>query len=137
MSVTLKWNSDNGSYLSKAYSADAGYDLVFGNDVTVRYMVGIIDTDLRVQLPEGYVGLLLPRSSTFIKGLHIIPGVIDAGYCGYLKIQYECWVDSLTIPANSAIAQLVVLPLPIVELAHVNSFDLTERGTNGLGSTIK
>ncbi|NWX42837.1 POK9 protein, partial [Steatornis caripensis] len=73
--------------------------------------------------------LLLGRSSAALKGLTVIPGVIDADYTGEIKIMVKTDFPSLIIPKGSRIAQLV--PLPQLLQGETTHFC----GNQGFGST--
>ena len=133
----IKWWADDNTKLQKAHISDAGYDIILGTGVTVVSGMSTLKLNLRIQIQGGYYALLKPRSSTFKKGLILIDGVIDAGYCGYLNLQLLNLNKDIEIPAGSAIAQLIFLPVIEPYFEHTNEFTLTQRGNNGLGSTIK
>ena len=61
-------------------------------------------------LPSGSMGLLLGHSSALMKGLRILPGVIDADYTGEIKIMVSIERGVVVIPQGDRIAQLVLLP---------------------------
>lgn len=104
----------------KAHQGDAGHDL-FAHSVeeiapyTLRYGTGV-----SVQIPEGFVGLLVPRSSIYKKNLRLSNsvGVIDSGYTGEIFCvfdvrfpeQYFNASDILNYKIAEKIAQLVVVP---------------------------
>jgi len=99
------------------------------------------DTGLAVQIPKGYVGLLVPRSS-LSKTPHILAnsiGIIDSDYTGELKFRYKNinieHKDYIVYEFGDKIGQLVIVPCPKIELNLVDSLDQTERGTGGFGST--
>lgn len=134
--LQIKWNS-NGSQLRKAYPTDAGYDIIYHRRAVLNpNTTTLIDTDLIIQIPSGYCGIIKARSSTFKKSLSIIDGVIDAGYCGTIKLQVRNESNkAITLRSNTAIAQIIFLPVPDVYLQRVESFDKSQRGENGLGSS--
>ncbi|NXI60818.1 DUT nucleotidohydrolase, partial [Chloroceryle aenea] len=79
-----------------------------------------------------YGALLMGRSSSAIKGLIIIPELIDADYTGEIKIMLQTHFPPMMIPAGSRIAQLVLLP----QLIREASIDQApHRGDQGFGST--
>lgn len=98
----------------------------------------VIDTGIAVQIPEGYCGLVTPRSGWAKKGVGIVnsPGLIDSGYRGEISVlvinhgQFH-----LEIVAGQRIAQLLILPAPIIEFVLVEELDSSERGEQGFGST--
>ncbi|NXC56691.1 POK9 protein, partial [Aleadryas rufinucha] len=81
---------------------------------------------------EPHGALLLGQSSSGLKGLLVLPGVIDADYCGLISIVVQTYFPPMHIPAGSVIAQLV----PMVQLTKaMKPTTAKERGTGGFGST--
>ena len=124
-----------------AHDGDAGADLVCIEDVTLAPGERqLVPTGVAIGLPAGYVGLVHPRSGLANKhGIGIVntPGTIDSGYRGELKI---CLInldpkDSVTLPAGSRIAQLVIQEVTTAQFVEVEELDDTERSDNGFGST--
>jgi dUTP pyrophosphatase len=124
-----------------AHPGDAGLDLRSNVDVVVdpgdRAMV---PTGVAVAIPEGYAGLVLPRSG--LAGRHGLtlansPGLIDSGYRGELS----CAVVNLDrdepvkIARGDRIAQLVIVPVAVVEPAWADELPPSARGEGGFGST--
>lgn len=124
-----------------AQPGDAGADLRATEAVTLapgeRKLVG---TGVRVALPEGYVGLVTPRSGLAARsGLSIVnsPGVIDSGYRGEIKVALIN-LDAATpieLAAGDRIAQLLVMPFVQATFTQVDELDETVRGAGGYGST--
>lgn len=125
----------------RAHPGDAGFDLRSSVDIEVgpgeRTMV---PTGLAVAIPEGYAGLVLPRSGLASKhGLTMAnaPGLIDAGYrgeliCAVVNLDRE---QAVKIARGDRIAQLVVIPVPDLEPAWVEELPPSSRGRGGFGST--
>lgn len=88
-----------------------------------------LKTNIFGPLPKNYWGLLLGRSSSFLKGLTITPGVIDNDYEGEIKIMVET-TKSILLNKGDRIAQLVLLPLMTKNPAIKES-----RGAEGFGSS--
>ena len=91
-------------------------------------------TGIAVEIPEGYVGIIVPRSSTGIKGYTIrnTIGVIDSDYRGEIKLH-------LFVPVTQKIriAQMLIMPCPQFNIEFVEALSETERGEGGFGSTGK
>ena len=91
-------------------------------------------TGIAVEIPEGYVGIIVPRSSTGIKGYTIknTTGVIDSDYRGEIKLH-------LFVPVTQKIrvAQMLIMPCPQFNIEFVESLSETDRGEGGFGSTGK
>lgn len=124
-----------------AHLFDAGADLVSIEPATL--LPGerkLIATGLAMAIPEGFVGLVHPRSGlAFKNGIALVnaPGTIDAGYRGEIKV---CLInldptEAVELPAGSRIAQLVVQKVEQAKFEVVTELPNTERGTGGFGST--
>lgn len=98
-----------------------------------------IPTGVAVAVPEGYVGLIAPRSGLAIRsGLSIVntPGILDSGYRGEIAvILINLGSESVKISRGDRIAQLVVVPFTSVEFEVVDQLEDTDRGAGGFGST--
>ena len=124
-----------------AHPGDAGLDLVSVVDLEVppgeRAMVS---TGLAVAIPEGYAGLVLPRSGLASReGLTMAnsPGLIDSGYrgeviCAVVNLDHE---RPVKIGRGDRIAQLLVVAVPGLEPTWVDELPDSARGEGGFGST--
>ena len=100
----------------------------------------LVPTGVAVALPDGYAGLVLPRSGLALHhGVTCLntPGLIDSGYRGELKVLLVNTDprDDFTVERGTRIAQLFVLAVDGVQLAEVASLDPSTRGDRGFGST--
>jgi len=125
----------------RAYTGDAGLDLAACERVELgpgqRALVG---TGLAVAIPEGYAGFVQPRSGLAARhGLSVVnsPGLVDSGYRGELRVVLLNTDTSkpFVVEPGMRIAQLVVLPVPEVELVEVDELPGSERGVRGFGSS--
>lgn len=124
----------------RVHATDAGLDLHIpeGQGCLVRPgAVHTIDLGIRVAIPDGYYGQLTLRSSAGKKGLALPNGlgVIDSGYRGNLKLPVVALVDPVEVTAGDRICQLIILPLPAVDVTVGVVGDSTDRGQGGFGST--
>jgi len=99
-----------------------------------------VPTGLAVAIPEGYAGFVQPRSGLAVRhGISIVntPGLIDSGYRGELKVTLlnTDRTEMFVVEPGMRIAQLVVVPVPGIELAEVEELPDSERGVRGFGST--
>ena len=124
-----------------AHPGDAGADLSCVEGVTLAPGErALVPTGLAIALPEGYVGLVHPRSGlAFNHGIGIVntPGTIDSGYRGELKI---CLINldktkTVQLPAGSRIAQLVIQKVSTAQFIQVAGLETTPRNDQGFGST--
>jgi dUTP pyrophosphatase len=119
---------------------DAGADLVatsidFSRDNQVVYGTG-----LAVEIPEGMVGLVFPRSS--IRNYEMVlsnsVGVIDSGYRGEIMATFligKPHNPDKIYKVGDRIAQLVIVPVPLITYVETQELSETNRGTGGHGST--
>lgn len=125
---------------SRARPGDAGADLCAAIEATLqpgeRVTVG---TGVAVAIPEGYAGLVTPRSGLAQRhGLGIVnaPGIVDAGYRGEIRvILVNLGRETVTVARGDRIAQLVVVPVLADEMQEVGELPFSERGEGGFGST--
>ncbi len=124
-----------------AHPGDAGADLVAAETVELgpgeRALVG---TGTAVALPDGYVGLIVPRSGLAANhGITIVntPGTLDAGYRGEIRVILlnTDRSSSYTVTAGDRIAQLIVLPVSRARFVPVERLPGSHRGEGGFGST--
>ena len=123
-----------------AHIGDAGMDLYADEDIVLGYEAwNVVSTGVAMSIPEGYVGLIHPRSGLAAKhGITVLnaPGTIDAGYRGEIKVILLNVTDrDFVVKRGDRIAQLVVQEFVHGDIIEVSSLDDTERSTNGFGST--
>jgi dUTP pyrophosphatase len=132
-----------------ANPGDAGLDLT-ATSMTMNENHVEYGTGLAVEIPNGSVGLLFPRSSVFKTGLTLANcvGVIDAGFRGEIKLKFK--PDSISAVENflqgkpvnlygvgERVGQLVIIELPKLIVAEKRELSDTVRGQGGFGSTNK
>jgi dUTP pyrophosphatase len=126
---------------SYARPGDAGLDLRANADALIRPGErSLIPTGLAVAIPEGHAGLVLPRSGLASRqGLTLAnaPGLIDAGYrgevtCALVNLDRD---QPVKIARGDRIAQLVIVPVALVEPFEVPELPASTRGEGGFGST--
>ena len=123
---------------TKAHDTDAGFDLYAPKDFVVRCGgSAIIDTGVHIEIPKGYVGFLKSKSGLNVKYGINGEGVIDAGYTGPIVAKLYNREKTLHFKEGQKIIQIVFLPIPEVELELTDSFEETDRGNNGFGSSGK
>jgi dUTP pyrophosphatase len=126
---------------SYAHPGDAGADLCSIESVSLAPGErALVRTGLAIQIPEGFVGLVHPRSGLAIKqGLSVIntPGTIDAGYRGEVMVGLVNLDPHSTIdlPAGARIAQLLIQRVERAEFEVVDELDDSVRQGGGFGST--
>ena len=126
---------------SYAYEGDAGLDLSATESCTLKpFERKAIPTKLVIAIPDGYAGLVIPRSGLALKhGISIVntPGLIDSGYRGELKVILINLDpnEPFVIEVGDRIAQLMIVKIPTVQLHKVDELPATERGEGGFGSS--
>lgn len=143
MELKIKKLSERAVLPVRAHKSDAGMDLTCSGVTTevneCGQLILVYHTDIAVEIPEGYVGLIFPRSSIYKKSLVQTNsvGVIDSGYRGEVVVKYRNTTD--VIPAiykmGEKFAQLILVKLPEVEVLEVEELSETDRGEAGFGST--
>jgi dUTP pyrophosphatase len=134
---------DDAVLPERAYAGDAGLDLA----ACERHELGpgeraIVPTGLSVAIPEGYAGFVQPRSGLASRhGITLVntPGLVDSGYRGELRVVLlnTDAREPFVIEPGMRIAQLVVMPVPEIELVEVEQLPESERGVRGFGSSSR
>lgn len=145
MTSTLKITlTEHAIAPTRAHPTDGGLDLYATTDKQHHipaHESTLVDTGVAAAIPDGNVGLLFARSSLPITfpGAHLANGVgvIDAKYRGTIKGNVRAGNSAVTLNAGAKFAQLVVVPVALLDIEIVDSLDDTDRGTGGFGSTGK
>ena len=137
MKVKIKKMHPEAIIPSYAKPGDAGMDLTAVDVSTPGGKHITYHTGLAIEIPEGYVGLLFPRSSVYKTGqtLSNCVGVIDSGYRGEIMLKYTLSPYGLDYQIGERVGQLIIMPYPHVEFVEENQLTQTERGEGGYGST--
>jgi len=138
MQVKIKKLSPEAVIPTYAKVGDAGMDLVITdikgeNKLFITYGFGI-----SMEIPEGFMGLIFPRSSIRKTDLVLsnAVGVIDSGYRGEIQVTFKrTGLNKYEIGDRGA--QIIIMPHPIVDFVEVEELNNTERGEGGFGSTGK
>lgn len=112
--------------------ADGPYTLLPGESC-------FIGCGLAVEIPEGYFGLLAPRSGLATR-YHVrpsnTPGVIDSDYRDTLRVHlYNEGEKTFEVERGDRIAQLLIIPCPPITLVLSDDLSQTARNLSGFGST--
>lgn len=139
MKIKIVKLNENAVIPKYAKPGDAGMDLTaisvdFNDWDYLTYHTG-----LAIEIPEGYVGLLFPRSSVYKTGQQLSNsvGVIDSGYRGEIMLKYTREIESekVAYKPGDRVGQIIILPYPQIEFEQVYKLSDTERGLGGYGST--
>ena len=124
---------------TKAHESDAGFDMACTRYEVTNGELFTYHTDIAVEIPEGHVGLLFPRSSVFKQDLFLTNsvGVIDSGYRGEVMFKFKpiCSDVKQHYQVGDRIGQLIIIPYPEVEFVETDELSDSERGECGYGSS--
>ena len=164
--LQIKLLSENATLPTRNHSTDAGFDIYAAETVIIEPQEkALIATDIAVNIPKGYVGLLTSRSGVSSK-THLVveTGKIDAGFQGHMKINIKNDYEdngaetifkrdlkdkiiiederhlykqgTYVINKGERLAQLVIVPIWTPTLQKVDEFsEVSERGDKGFGSS--
>lgn len=152
--LQIKLLSENATMPTRANATDAGYDIYAAETITLKPQdKTLVATDIAVNIPQGYVGLLTSRSGISSKTYLVIEtGKIDAGYQGHMKVNIkndfqfagsnymqdfvldinnkkiathrnDIQLGTYKIKKGDKLAQLVIVPIWTPELEEVTEFD--------------
>ena len=144
MYVKLKKLSPDAVIPTYAKDGDAGMDMTATKIINETLDSITYGTDIALEIPKGFVGLIFPRSSIRKTHLHLSNsvGVVDSGYRGELQATFK----KIQGVSNNAldnykvgdrIMQIMIIPHPSINFIEVDELDSTERGEGGFGSTGK
>lgn len=121
----------------RAHKADAGWDIRTPVPFCVRPRgSAAVSTGVHIGIPEGYVGFVKSKSGLNVKHGLRCEGVIDAGYTGSIVVNmYNDRDEFYMFGRGDKICQLVILPIPDIEMEEGKISNNTERGANGFGSS--
>jgi dUTP pyrophosphatase len=125
---------------SHSHPGDGGTDLYSRIDTVLepreRQMV---PTGIAVAIPEGYAGLVVPRSGLAVRhGIGVVngPGLLDSGFRGEVSvILVNHGSEAFSLARGDRIAQLVITPIVVQEFVEVDELPPSTRGVGGFGST--
>ena len=139
MKVKIKKTHPNGKIPTYATDGSGAFDFYSAEDVFIKETeVRAINLGVAMEIPQGHVMLLFPRSSigknTWLRMPNSV-GVIDSDYRGTIHALYENVLGGDIILIGQRIAQGIIVPYPKVEFEEVEELSITERGDGGFGST--
>lgn len=150
MNVKIKKLHPDAVIPKYAKAGDAGMDLTAVTKSYDRDGNIVYGTGLAFEIPEGYVGLVFPRSSlsSLDIALSNCVGVIDSGYRGEVTVKFKpamlfnreqrpIILNNRIYEVGERVAQMIIIPYPHIEFEEVETLSETERGNRGYGSTGK
>jgi dUTP pyrophosphatase len=139
--LTVARLRDDARMPERAYAGDAGLDLAACERVELAPGErAVVPTGIAVAIPEGFAGFVQPRSGLAARhGIAVVnsPGLIDSGYRGEIRVVLLNTDPErgFVAEAGDRIAQLVVVPVPELDLVEVDELPPSERGVRGFGSS--
>ena len=135
--MKIKKFRDDVEIPAKSHLPDVGLDLFMPEDFDIEPLeTKTIGLGLGVAIPEGYAGMLVPRSSIAAKGLIIQTSIIDPDYSGEIHlIVTNCSKVKQYIKRDQRLCSLVMFNALNARIELVRDLEHTERGEKGLGST--
>lgn len=157
MQIKVKLLADNAILPLKAHKSDAGFDLYATSRTFDEQGNAVYGTGIAMEIPYGFVGLVFPRSSIskYDLALSNAVGVIDSGFRGEITLKFRPNLSFQTengeeneyysnigqknnlYNIGERIGQLLIFPLPQIELETVSALSPSERGEGGYGSSGK
>ena len=147
MKVKIKKMHKDAIIPEYAQHGDAGMDLTCTEVSLEANGCYVYKTGIAVEIPEGFMGLIFPRSSNANKSLMLTNsvGILDSGYRGEIMLKYkpnyQYFLQSDEVKnqqlylVGERVGQLIIMPYPEVEWKVVEELSDSERGTGGYGST--
>lgn len=150
MKVNIKKLHVDAIIPTYAKDGDAGMDLTAVGYEYDKYGNITYYTGISMEIPKGYVGLIFPRSSIVKQTLTLANsvGVIDSGYRGEILIKFkpsrvfgiygiDCpeSYSSKEYQRGDRVAQIIIMPIPLIEFNEVSELGNSERGIGGFGSS--
>ena len=140
MTVEVLIIAQPGFEPSYAKPGDAGADLRSTVDVSVPARGReLVPTGVKIALPNGFVGLVHPRSGLAAKnGITVLntPGTIDAGYRGEIMVTlYNSTDQDFEVKRGDRIAQLLIQQVEQARFLQVSELPQSDRGESGFGSS--
>ncbi len=137
-SLKVKFNTEKANLPVRTTKQAAGYDLTAAENVVIKAGdQALVDTGIAIEIPEGHYGQIKPRSGLALKKrITVGAGVIDRDYRGNVRVLLLNQSSSrFIVQAGERIAQLLLVKIATPEVVEVETFEETEHGEKGFGST--
>lgn len=139
MEVRIKKLEESAVVPKYSKVGDAGLDLT-ATSMSENALYMEYGTSLAIEIPDGYVGLIFPRSS--LSNYHLsmanAVGVIDCNYRGEIKFRFKKTLDKpyeKLYTIGERVGQLIIIPYPSIELVEAEELSESSRGALGFGSS--
>ena len=136
--IKVKRLNENATIPTRANPTDAGLDLYADDEYIIDvYERQLIGTSIAIEIPDGYMARIAPRSGlSFKQGIDVMAGIIDSSYRGEIKvILVNHGHYGVSLHKGDKIAQLIIQPIELWQPVEVDQLTETNRGVNGFGST--
>lgn len=135
--MKIKKFVENVKIPAKSHLPDVGLDLFMPEEFNIEPLeTKTVGLGIGVAIPEGFAGMLVPRSSIAAKGLIIQTSIIDPDYSGEIHlIVTNCSNTTQHVERDQRLCSLVMFNALNAYIELVDELDNTGRGANGLGST--
>lgn len=135
--MKIKKFVENVKTPAKSHLPDVGLDLFMPEEFNIEPLeTKTVGLGIGVAIPEGFAGMLVPRSSIAAKGLIIQTSIIDPDYSGEIHlIVTNCSNTTQHVERDQRLCSLVMFNVLNAYIELVDELDNTGRGANGLGST--
>lgn len=134
----INYSLDPGAFPpTRAHVTDAGIDLRTPSELWINPgKAATVDTGVRIEVPDGWSGMVKAKSGLNVKQDVTVTGVVDAGYSGSIVLRLRnLGEQTVSFKAGDKVAQLVIVPCHLGQLRRVDAIASGERGANGFGST--
>ena len=137
--MKIKLLDKNIKLPEKSHLPDVGLDIFIPESFELKPLeTKTIGLKIAVAIPEGFAGMLVPRSSIAEKGLIIQTSIIDPDYIGEIHlIITNCSNNVVNVEKNQRLCSLVCVSVLNAYLERVDELSSTARFENGLGSSGK
>lgn len=146
MKVRIKKLHENAVVPKYAHATDAGLDLTAVSKEIDKDGNVVYHTGLAFEIPEGYMGLIFPRSSNAKKHMYLTNsvGVVDAGFRNEVLLKFKRVQPYYATQQGyynaewnegDRVGQLIIMPYPSIEFEEVEELSDSDRGMGGYGST--
>lgn len=136
--IKIQKIEDGAVVPSYARAGDAGLNLYSAEDLVLKGGERqAIKTGIKMEIPDGYVGLIWDRSGmAFNDGIKTMAGVVDSGYRGEVKVVLmNLSKEDFEIKKGYKIAQMIIQKFESAEIEITENLSGSERGNGGFGST--
>ena len=139
MEVKIKKLNENAVIPRYAHPTDAGLDLVAVSKSKDRDGNFVYGTGLAFEIPDGFVGLVFPRSSVSARCMTMANcvGVIDSCFRGEVTAKFRPHLFAKPYDKGDRVAQMIIMPYPHIDFVEVDELSESDRGEGGYGSTGK